>query len=99
MVVDNIKFIIKEIPDSPPGEERPPGQIGEERLDLARPGGDPMDGDARVMGIVALPGVLNLIGVGLAGADHIHPVAIPGQEIGQMIDMETAPPGMERRIE
>jgi len=52
-----------------------------------------------VVRIVTLPLIGEFIGMRVTGSYNIHAMAVPGQEIGQVIDMKSAAPRMERGVE
>ncbi len=93
MIMDNIKSLFQDRGNLRTGEDRGAGEISQKRFQFSGPALHPVNRYTGVVRIVTLPLIGEFIGMRVTGSYNIHAMAVPGQEIGQVIDMKSAAPG------
>lgn len=98
MIMNNIKTFFQNGVDLRTGEDRFPGEIGQERLQSPGPALHPMNRNPGVVRVLPFPLIGELVGMRVTRSYNVHAMAVPGQVIGKMIYMQSAATGMEWRI-
>ena len=99
MIMNYIKAFFQDGGDLSMGEDRTAIEIGQKRFQFSGPALHPVNRYTGVVRIVTLPLIGEFIGMRVTGSYNIHAMSVPGQEIGQVIDMKSAAPGMKRGVE